>query len=387
MKKIFMILMCIMTTFVCNAQNSSTMNYVGSSKFSDNWSLGAYGGVSTNLHTWNKPQGCHVGLNLSRTITPIWFLEGQVQVGFNDLMNLKGHETHVCNGTVIDNAEAFAMLGMNLTNAFIGYNGKPRVFEVSLMAGPGYGHGFDATNGLMSSYFVDYKDAVLGKAQLKLAFNMGKKRAHSIELSPSVVYNISGTSQFCSHHAVFNTDLGYVYHFNTSNGSHFAKRAKLYDKVEVDNLNGQINSLRNELSNVQSENDTLRNMLKNANDSIENYNSVKEQLVANSEVLNIIYSNIKFKKASTVILNTNELDELAEQIKSNKQKVDIFGYASVEGSEQFNQNLSTRRAMMLKQELSKRGCKKYLGKAIGMGTTNKFSTDDLSKNRVAIVVR
>ena len=384
MKKIFMILMCIMTAFVTNAQNSSTMNYVGSSKFTDNWSLGVYGGVSTNLHTWNKPQGSHVGLNLSRTITPIWFLEGQVQVGFNDLMNFKGHETHVCNGTVIDDAEAFAMLGMNLTNAFLGYNGKPRVFEVSALIGSGYGHGFDATNGLMSSYFVDYKDAVLSKAQFKLAFNMGKKREHSIELSPSVVYNISGTGQFCSHHAVFNCNIGYVYHFNTSNGSHHAKRVKLYNQFEIDKLNGHINSLRDELSNVQSENDTLRNMLKNANDSIQ---SINKQTVTNNEVLNIIYPNIKFKKASTVILNTNELDELAEQIKSNKQNVDIFGYASVEGSEQFNQRLSERRAMMLKQELSKRGCKKYLGKAIGIGTTDKFSTDDLSKNRVAIVLR
>ena len=382
MKKIFMILMCIMTAFVTNAQNSSTMNYVGSSKFTDNWSLGMYSGVSTNLHTWNKPQGGHVGLNISRTITPIWFLEGQVQVGFNDLMNLKGHARHVSNGTVVDRMEAFAMLGMNLTNAFLGYNGKPRTFEVSLMAGPGYGHGFDATNGLMSSYFVDYKDAVLGKAQLKLALNIGNKRAHSIELSPSVVYNISGTGQFSSRYAVFNADLGYVYHFNTSNGSHYAKRAKLYDQVEVDNLNGQINSLRNELSNVQSENDTLRNLLKNTNE----LNDAKK-LSQQREVLNVIYPNIKFKKASTVILNSDELDKLADEIKSNGKKVDIFGYASVEGSEKFNQKLSEKRAMILKQELSKRGCKKYLGKAIGMGTTDKFSMDDLSNNRVAIVVR
>lgn len=381
MKKIFMILMCIMTAFVTNAQNSSTMNYVGSSKFTDNWSLGMYSGVSTNLHTWNKPQGGHVGLNISRTITPIWFLEGQVQVGFNDLMNLKGHARHVSNGTVIDRAEVFAMLGMNLTNAFLGYNGKPRVFEVSLMAGPGYGHGFDRTSGLMSSYFVNYKDAVLGKAQFKLAFNIGKKRAHSIELSPSVVYNISGTGQVSSRYAVFNADLGYVYHFKTSNDSHYTKLAKLYDKVEVDNLNGQINSLRNELSNIQSENDTLRNLLKNTNE----LNDTKK--LSQQEVLNVIYPNIKFKKASTVILNNDELDKLADEIKSNGKKVDIFGYASVEGSEKFNQKLSEKRAMILKQELSKRDCKKYLGKAIGMGTTDKFSMDELSNNRVAIVVR
>lgn len=381
MKKIFMILMCIMTAFVTNAQNSSTMNYVGSSKFTDNWSLGMYSGVSTNLHTWNKPQGGHVGLNISRTITPIWFLEGQVQVGFNDLMNLKGHARHVSNGTVIDRAEAFAMLGMNLTNAFLGYNSKPRVFEVSLMAGPGYGHGFDRTGGLMSSYFVNYKDAVLGKAQLKLAFNIGKKRAHSIELSPSVVYNLSGNGQFSSRYAVFNADLCYVYHFKTSNNSHYTKLAKLYDQVEVDNLNGQINSLRNELSNIQSENDTLRNLLKNTNE----LNDAKK--LSQQEVLNIIYPNIKFKKASTVILNSDELDKLVNEIKSNGKKVDIFGYASVEGSEKFNQKLSEKRAMILKQELSKRGCKKYLGKAIGMGTTDKFSMDELSNNRVAIVVR
>lgn len=155
----------------------------------------------------------------------------------------------------------------------------------------------------------------------------------------------------------------------------------MYDQVEVDNLNGQINSLRNELSNVQSENDTLRNLLKNTNE----LNDAKK--LSQREVLNVIYPNIKFKKASTVILNSDELDKLADEIKSNGKKVDIFGYASVEGSEKFNQKLSEKRAMMLKQELSKRGCKKYLGKAIGMGTTDKFSMDELSNNRVAIVVR
>ena len=156
----------------------------------------------------------------------------------------------------------------------------------------------------------------------------------------------------------------------------------MYDQVEVDNLNGQINSLRNELSNIQSENDTLRNLLKNTNE----LNDTKK-LSQQREVLNVIYPNIKFKKASTVILNSDELDKLADEIRLNGKKVDIFGYASVEGSEKFNQKLSEKRAMILKQELSKRGCKKYLGKAIGMGITDKFSMDDLSNNRVAIVVR
>lgn len=379
MKKIFSIFMMLLcTSFVMYGQSVS--NYSCSSKFTDNWSVGIYGGVNTNLHNWNAPQGGHFGIELSRQITPIWGLTLQAQAGVNDLMNYAGHYSHVHNGVVFDNIAAFVLGTFNFSNAFFGYNGKPRTFEVTGVAGVGYGHGFDSQTMTQSS-IVSYKDALLTKAGLNFDFNIGKLKAWTISLRPSVTFNTSAHGQYCASHATFNADGAVVYHFKTSNGTHYINKAKLYDQSEIDMLNTNINNLKSLVDEKIVENDSLKSLLLQEQ---EKANNIKQEVVSNSDV---VYTPIKFAKGSSKITDTKALDDLAELVKKTGKKVDILGYASTEGSSKFNQKLSEQRAMVVKDELRKRGCAALLGKAVGMGTTDKFDTSSLEANRIAILVK
>lgn len=380
MKKIFIFLMCMFCTAISMTAQQSTENYAGSSKFVDNWSVGVYGGVNTNLHTWNAPQGGDFGIELSRQITPIWGFTLQAQAGVNDLMNYQGHSSHVHNGVVIDNVAAFVLGTFNFSNAFFGYNGKPRVFEVVGVAGVGYGHGFDSQYSTQSTA-VSYKDALLTKAGLNFDFNIGKLKAWTISLRPSVTFNTSAHGAYCASHSAFNADAAVIYHFRTSNGTHYINKAKLYDQHEIDCLNEQINNLKQLTDERAIENDSLKSIIT----KLQSENEASAQQA--EEVANVLYAPVKFAKASAKITDSKSLDDLAELIKKTGKKVDILGYASVEGSAKFNQKLSEQRAMAVKQALRQRGCASLLGRAQGMGSTDKFSANSLDANRVVILLK
>lgn len=350
-------------------------NYSGSSRFFDNWSIGLSGGVRTNLHTWEAPQGGHFGIELGRKITPIFGIRGTVSAGVNDLSNWQGHTSHIHNGTVIDNLNAYVLGTFNLTNALLGYNGKPRVFEVSAVAGVGYGHGFDS-NGNVQSESVLYKDALLTRAGLDFDFNIGKERAWTVGIRPYVTFNTAGHSQYCASHSTFNIDAAVVYHFKTSNKKHYINKAVLYDYAEAKMKNSLIAHLNKENTDLRNENSALKSALVNA------VNKTDTVLI---EKTSDYTTNVHFKKASAKIEDESEVVALAEQIKAAGKKVSIFGYASSEGSEEYNNNLSEQRAMVVKSALSKYVDKKLLGKATGLGTTSKFDSDSYDANRVVIV--
>lgn len=373
MKKFITFMIAVLFTITVSAQSQT--NYAGSSRFLDNWSVGIGGGVSTNLHHWNTPQGGHVNIELNRSITPIWGISLHGQVGFNDLANYFDHPMHVHNGTVVDNASALVMGTFNFSNAFFGYNGKPRVFEVVGRAGIGYGHGFDRTGSVQSSRAA-YKDALLTKTGIDFNFNLDKNKAWTLSVRPSVTFNTTGLGEYNSRFSTFNVDGLIVYHFKTSNGKHYMVKPVLYNQSEVDLLNEQINSLRNELKSETDENDSLRQMLKIANEQANNNKD--------NEIVNVIYKPVYFKKASAKF--EGDLTGLANQIKSSGKQFAITGYASMEGSEKFNKNLSIQRAQFVKQELIKLGCDKTKLRVVTGGPTDKFGTgtDNYQRNRVVI---
>lgn len=351
-----------------------SQNYVGSSRFNDNWFIGLSGGVSTNLHTWTAPQGGHFSVELGRHITPIWGFRGQVTAGVNDLQNWQGHASHVHNGTVVDNLQAYLLGTFNFSNALFGYTGVPRTFEVSAVAGVGYGHGFDSKDNVQSTDVL-FKDALLTKAGLDLDFNVGKSKAWTISLRPSVVFNTTGHGQYCSSHAVFQADAAVVYKFKNSNNKHYFDRAVLRDEAELMLKNDLISTLNKENIELKNENEVLKQKLEKP---------VKvDTIVVGNE--NPYTQSVTFKQNSAKITNEECVAALAEQIKSIGKKVNILGYASTEGTEEFNNKLSEQRAMAVKQALSKYDVKNLLGKAVGMGATDKFSTTNLELNRVVVV--
>ena len=127
MKKITLVIAMFTMAMAASAQNAGQ-------KFFDNWSIGAEGGVSTNLHDWDTPNGAVAGINLTKGITPVLSLEFQLQAGFND--NANWNMGRSCN--VFDNASIFGNTKINLMNWFGGYKGTRRLFEIQARCGFGY---------------------------------------------------------------------------------------------------------------------------------------------------------------------------------------------------------------------------------------------------------
>ena len=116
---------------------SATAQYnVSGHRFFDNWSIGVDGGITTNLHDWDTPNGGVAGIQLTKGITPVFSLQSELQAGFNNWSNWNVSHSDL----VVDNLTATLMGKINLMNWFCGYKGEPRLFEVGLKAGIGYLH-------------------------------------------------------------------------------------------------------------------------------------------------------------------------------------------------------------------------------------------------------
>lgn len=358
MKK-FLMSMALLFSVTITSFAQEQNNYAGSFKFFDNWSVGVVGGVETNLHNWNAPQGAVAGVVLHKDITPFFGFGAEVTTGINNLGNganasLVGNHWH--NKTVFDNLSAYAEGTFNISNAIFGYKGVRRPVEVEALVGVGYGHDYgtsDATN----------HDGLLTKAGLNLNWN--PTQAFTIALRPAVVFNTATTGKYDSRYAVGQLTASVVYHFKTSNGTRNIAKAKLYNQAEVDVLNAKINALQEDLANAKA---TVKVVSKT------------------DTVVKTVYPKIQFKQGSSELTETSKANvyDIADAIKDTDAKYLITGYASVEGSKEVNDKLSLARAESLKEALVKAGVPgDMLVTEVG-GATNKFSPDELEPNRVAV---
>ena len=166
---------------------ASSAQYTGH-KFFDNWSIGVEGGVSTNLHDWDKPNGGVAGINFTKGITPVLSLEFQGQVGFNDDANWNWA---VKSANVVDNVSVYANTKINLMNWFGGYKGAPRLFEIQARGGVGYTRFFwPSFDGITTESSNDLNRCNF-KFGLDFDFNLGKQKAWTISVRPAVILKTS----------------------------------------------------------------------------------------------------------------------------------------------------------------------------------------------------
>lgn len=335
-------------------------NYSGSSKFFDNWSVGVVGGIETNLHNWNAPQGAVAGVVLHKDITPLFGLGAEVTTGINNLGNgantsLVGNHFH--NKTVFDNLSAYAEGTFNVSNAIFGYKGYRRPVEVEALVGVGYSHDYGTSN-------VIEHDGLLTKAGLNLNWN--PTQAFTFALRPAVVFNTGTTGHYDSRYAVGQLTASVVYHFKTSNGTRNIAKAKLYNKAEVDALNARINALQEDLANAKA---TVK--VVNKTDTI----------------VKTVYPKVQFKQGSAELTETSKANvyDIADAIKDTDAKYLITGYASTEGTKEVNDKLSLARAEALKAALVAAGVDSNALITEGAGATTKFNPDELEPNRVTTV--
>ena len=333
MKKILLMLALFSAVVTANAQIATE-----NSNAFDNVGAGITAGVSTPLD-FNSvfPLNTNVGLKITKDITPVigFQIEGLAVLNDNHFSDLK---------TAVKATNVGLNGALNLSNFFWGYKGTPRVFEVSTVAGLGWLHTWNTS-----------ENSLTAKTGLDFAFNLGKKKAHSLVLTPAVYWNLHKIDaiQFNKKGAQLALNLSYIYHFKTSNGTHHFKTYDVGAMIsEIDRLNGA-------LSECEKREPKL----------IERIVEKKVVVPTNTEW----FVQFAQKSAELTAEAKATLDKIGEDL-----VVDVIGTSSPEGDAEFNQRLSEKRAAVVADYLTKRGVKvnSWVGKGVQIG---------LATNRLAIV--
>ena len=183
MKKVIFMMLMAFSAIVVNAQTA-----VQTSKVLDNTYFGIEGGVATPLdfdHVF--PLNSTASLHFGKWFTPVVGAEVEGTAWFGSHIYGGAQERFDTYGT--HNAFRGLYVGVNglvnLTNLLCGYNGTPRKFELSAVAGTGWIHTFTPNQS-------DKANNELGvKTGLDFAFNLGKEKAHTISVRPAVLWNVT----------------------------------------------------------------------------------------------------------------------------------------------------------------------------------------------------
>ena len=390
MKKVLMMFAAAMLTATVSAQNTA----VTANKFSDNWYLGINGGISST-RTFNgdnamkfKGLAPNFGLRVGKNLTTVFGLALEGNAYF------KANEKSVLNSKTFINATVVNLLGtFNLSNLFGGYQGEPRTVELIALGGFGWGHQFGQPLKVNN---------VTSKVALDLAFNLGEDKAWQLYVEPAIIYGMEGylNGQSLSNgfkynyqNAMLQANVGLIYKFGNSNGTHNYAIEPLRNINEINMLNAKINELRadNELkdgklvansrtiADLQAEVDDLRAKLT----ACENQPHTSTVVVKKSLLQPIVI----FGQGKSTIdaAQYASVEMVAKYMRNHPDaKLLIKGYASPEGDPERNMALSLARADAVRQALINRY--KIAASRItteGMGATSELSEEN-DFNRVAM---
>ena len=351
---------------------------VTESKTFDNIYVGINGGVATKTtgqHGWLNGLNPNAGLRIGRYFTPVFGLAVESNAYFSN-------KPYASFGTAVRYVNTSLLGTVNLSNWFGGYKGEPRAFEVSALFGLGWGHSFN-------SHGLKNVNNLTSKAALDFAFNFGADKQWQFYVEPAILYGLNGLSgyegvQYNINRSFVQLNAGIVYKFKNSNGSHNFTIAQLRDQSEIDGLNAQINSLRNDLNGKDSQLAAKDRQISDLQKALDECNA-KPKYVKPATATNL-QPTVLFRQGKSVIdaAQYAPIELIANYMKNNKDaKVEIKGYASPEGSAELNQKLSEARAEAVKTAL----VKKYKIAADRLSTQGMGATDKLFEqvefNRVA----
>ena len=339
MKK-FLLMMALLFSFITvNAQTA-----IEESKVFDNTYVGVTAGTMTPLD-FNSvfPVNTVVGLKLGKEITPVVGFEVEGLTSFND--NHFGDFKTGIKATNLGGA-----LTLNISNLFAGYNGKPRPIEFKTNTGIGWLHTYG-----------DVNNALTAKTALDVVWNIGNKRAISVIVSPGVYWNLNSFDgaisniKFNKHHAQFALMASFVWDFTTSNGTRHFK------KYDVGSMISEINRLNEELAKKPTEVEKIVEKV-----VVETPTAAVAQAVSN-----VTY--VFFAQNSYVL--TDDAKKSLDTVQAGEY--DINGYASPEGTNEYNMQLSKRRAEAVADYLANKGIiiKSVKGHGVAFGdATNRMVT-------------
>ncbi len=385
MKKLFLMLAVSMMTASVSAQNTA----VTANKAGDNWYIGVNAGVATPMSKVGdkgrfKGFSPEFGVRVGKNLTTVFGLALDINNYFgnkSDSKSLFGTKTFV-NSTDFD-----ILTTWNLMNAFAGYQGQPRKFEVIALAGGGYSRIWAAKQGGINAKFA-----------IDLALNLGSDNQYQVYLEPGIVFGqpyVRYGNPFRKvelggkrWNGAASIKVGFNYKFGTSNGTHNFKIAELRDQAEVDALNAKINELRGDV-------DAKNGQLNAANQTI---NDLKKKLaecearptqIVEEKKETLLQPIVIFRQGKSTIdaAQYASVEMVAKYLKNHPEsKVLVKGYASPEGKAELNQKLSEARATAVANALIKRyKISKDRITTQGLGATSEISEEN-DFNRVAMFV-
>ena len=309
---------------------SASAQTVTESKTFDNFYIGINGGLSAKTTPptggWLNKLNPNAGLRIGRYFTPVFGLA----VESNAYLSNKPYRS---TKTFIRGINTSLLGTVNLSNWFGGYPGEPRCFEV-------IGLGID------------------------FAFNLGSNKAWQVYVEPAIIWALNGTGydavEYNLNKSMVQLNAGIVYKFRNSNGTHNFTIAPGRDQAEIDALNAQINSLRDELARKPKE--VIKEVIK----------EVPTTTVQEVKVEDLVF--VTFAQGKSEL--TFDAKAALNNIKEGRH-VQIVGTASPEGNPELNQRLSQARANVVADYLKTRGV--VVDEATGKGVQGTTS------NRLAIV--
>jgi outer membrane protein OmpA-like peptidoglycan-associated protein len=270
---------------------------------------------------------------------------------------------------------------MNLMNLFAGYNGMPRPFEVETVTGLGWLHHY-----MTGSGDTDDLSARIG---LNFNFNLGEDAAWTLGIKPAVLFNLTG--EYPSKKLAFNRNkanmeilLGLTYHFADEDGNRHFALVNAIDPLALAAMNEEINDLREVIVAKDVELVGLADELMVVQDQLNE--SRNKEMETTGQTIKILESVVAFPFNQSDVQTSQmpSLEHVANYLKDNPDaKITVNGYASPEGTEEYNLQLSQRRADAVKNILvDKYGIAADRINAIGHGVGDVFSVP--AWNRVGI---
>ena len=370
MKKMILLSVFAMGGLAMNAQTQ----VVEGGGFWDNWSMGIRGGATMKMSgaPFIKSARPVFGLSIGKQWTPILGTEIQ-GLGYVNTTKSK---------TMIDASEVGLITNMNLMNLFGGYEGTPRTFEIETATGLGWLHHYVKGAG-------DTND-MSARVGLNLNFNLGESKAWTFGIRPAIVYNLTGNFPkeklaFDKDRARFEVLMGFTYHFANSDGQRHFAMVEAVDPLAMAAMNEEINVMRETVAAQEAaiaasalEIAGLQSSLNDCQDAANN-----TPAPAPTSILEAIVS-FAFNQAVIQHSQMPTIERIATYLKDNPSvNAVINGYASPEGTEEYNMKLSQRRADAMKEVLvDKYGINASRIEAIGHGIGDIFS--DPAWNRVGI---
>lgn len=369
MKKMILLSVFALGALTINAQTA----VVASGGFWDNWSMGIQGGATMKMSGTGffKSARPAFGLTIGKQWTPI--LGTDIQgMGYINTTN---------SSTMIDASDVSLIARMNLMNLFGTYDGMPNAFEIETVTGLGWLHhymdGAGDTNDLSA------------RVGLNFNFNLGENAAWTFGIKPAVVFNLTGEypskkMAFNKNHANMEILLGFTYHFADGDGNRHFALVNAVEPMALAAMNEEINGLREvvaakdvELVGLADELLMVQNQLNEAR---------AQQAAANGDTINIVESVVafRFNQADVEASQMPSIEHVAQYLKNNPSvNVTVNGYASPEGTEEYNLKLSQRRADAVKKILvDKYGIAATRVNTVGHGVGDIFS--EPAWNRVGI---